>query len=436
MNKLAGKSIIDQLSERFEASQTHNSILAPLAELKSKALKHLVENGLPHAKHEEYKFTNLTKALEKHINFELSTAIASVDEHSVKSLRIEGLDAYYLTFVNGNLDASLSDVIDLKGVTFKSLEQAIVDQSEIVSKHFDSLGKTQEDAFVAMNTVLAANGAVIEIEKNIVVDKPIFLQFVNTKSADIQARNILVIGENAQATFIEKVDSIEAEPSFSNIVNEIKVAAGANVKYYKIENDSPTSYHVANTHVTQARDSKFTSNTVALNGAMVRNNLDIKLEAEGCEAYMNGLYLLNGKTHVDNHTTVDHKMPNSYSNELYKGIMDDHSKGVFNGKIYVRKDAQKTNAFQSNKNVLLTDDATVNTKPQLEIWADDVKCSHGCTTGQLDEDALFYLMARGIKKDRAMAMLLHAFASDVIENLELEPIQAYVEEIITSRLEK
>ncbi|HEY9116319.1 MAG TPA: Fe-S cluster assembly protein SufD [Roseivirga sp.] len=436
MNKLAGKSIIDQLSERFEASQSNISMNAPLAELKSKALSHLKENGLPHAKHEEYKFTNLTKALEKHINFELSTAKASIDSRKVKGLRIEGLDAYYLTFVNGVFDASLSDSLEVKGVSFKSLEQAIADNSQTVSSYFDSLNKTKEDAFVAMNTVLATNGAVIEIEKNTVVDKPIYLQFINTQSADVQARNIIITGENAQATFIEKVDSLEVEPSFSNIVNEIHVASGANIKYYKIENDSPTSYHVANTHVVQGKDSRFTSNTVALNGAMVRNNLDIKLEAEGCEAYMNGLYLLNGKTHVDNHTTVDHKMPNSYSNELYKGIMDDHSKGVFNGKIYVRQDAQKTNAFQSNKNVLLTDDATVNTKPQLEIWADDVKCSHGCTTGQLDEDALFYLMARGIKKDRAMAMLLHAFASDVIENLELEPIQAYVEAIITSRLEK
>lgn len=436
MNKLAGKSIIDQLSERYEASQSNFSMNAPLAELKTKALAHLKENGLPHAKHEEYKFTNLTKALEKNINFELSTATASIDTNKVKSLRIEGLDAYYLTFVNGILDTSLSDDLEVKGISFKTLEQAISDNSETVSSYFDSLGKTKEDAFVAMNTILATNGAVIDIEKNSVIDKPIYLQFINTKSADVQARNIIITGENAEVTIIEKVDSIEVEPSFSNIVNEINVAPGANVKYYKIENDSPTSYHVANTHVVQGKDSKFTSNTIALNGAMVRNNLDIKLEAEGCEAYMNGLYLLNGKTHVDNHTTVDHKMPNSYSNELYKGIMDDHSKGVFNGKIYVRKDAQKTNAFQSNKNVLLTDDATVNTKPQLEIWADDVKCSHGCTTGQLDEDALFYLMARGIKKDRAMAMLLHAFASDVIENLELEPIQAYVEEIITSRLEK
>ncbi len=432
MNKLAGKSIIDQLSERFEASQTAN---ASLASLKEKASNHLKEFGLPHAKHEEYKFTNLTKALEKNINFELNTEASSVRKEDAESLRIKGLDAYYLTFVNGDLDKSLSDTIEAQGVTFNTLEEAVANDLSIVKTHFDKFDKSEEDAFVAMNTALVNNGAVIEIEKNTVVDKPIFIQFINTKSSDIHAKNLIAIGENSQVTIIEKVDAFKAEPSFSNIVNEFNVMAGANAKYYKVENDSPTSYHVSNTHVAQAKDSKFTSNIIALSGAMVRNNLDIKLEAEGCEAYMNGLYLLNGKTHVDNHTTVDHMMPNSYSNELYKGIMDEHSKGVFNGKIFVRKDAQKTNAFQSNKNILLTNDATVNTKPQLEIWADDVKCSHGCTTGQLDRDALFYLMARGIKRDRAMAMLLHAFASDVIENLELEPIQAYIEEIITSRLE-
>ena len=169
---------------------------------------------------------------------------------------------------------------------------------------------------------------------------------------------------------------------------------------------------------------------------MVRNNLNIKLEAEGCKAYMNGLYLLSGNTHADNHTVVDHKEPNAYSSELYKGIMDDKSTGVFNGKIFVRQNAQKTNAFQSNKNILLTNDATVNTKPQLEIWADDVKCSHGCTTGQIDQDALFYLQARGIRKDKAMAILLQAFASDVLENLENKAIKDYVKAIIIKRLEK
>lgn len=435
MKKFAGQSIIDKLSERFEASKTQLTSNTAIAEVRQKALNHLVENGLPHAKAEEYKFTNLTKALEKNINFEMETETVSVSKEDVQKLRIEGLEAYYITFINGEFSTEFSDEVNEEGISFTTLSTAITDNTSLAIKYFDKLSKSTEDPFVAMNSVLASEGAVLEVKADADIKKPIFIQYINTKSSDIQAKNLIEVGTNAQVTVIEKIDTIGAEPGFSNVVNEIGVAAGANAKFYKIENDTPASYHISNIHVTQGKDSKFTSNTIALNGAMVRNNLDIKLEAEGCEAYMNGLYLLHGKTHVDNHTTVDHMMPNAYSNELYKGIMDDKSRGVFNGKIFVRKDAQKTNAFQSNKNILLTDDATVNTKPQLEIWADDVKCSHGCTTGQLDKDALFYLMARGIKRDKAMAMLLHAFARDVIENLEIEPIQAYVEAIITSRLE-
>lgn len=282
------------------------------------------------------------------------------------------------------------------------------------------------------------NGAFIEVADKVVVDKPIVLYFVGDSSAaklSYQIRNLVVAGKFAEATVIEKFDTIGDNESFTNVVNEFSVDRNANVRYFKIENDSDQAYHVSNTHASQEGSSTFTANTIALNGAMVRNNLNIRLDGEGCESHMNGLYVLKGKTHVDNHTVVDHVKPNSYSNELYKGIMDDKSRGVFNGKIFVRQDAQKTNAFQSNKNVLLSDNATINTKPQLEIWADDVKCSHGCTTGQLDQDALFYLQARGIQKDKARAILLKAFASDVLENIDNEAIKDYLEAIITERLE-
>ncbi len=433
MKKIAGQSIIDKISERFEADQKSSSAIQPF---RVKALDHLKNVGLPHAKHEEYKFTNLTKALEKHINFELNTEVTQVSQADVDGLKIKDLDAFQLTFINGEFSKEFSEDIDIEGMSVSTFANPSANIQEVLESNYDRLKLSEEDSFVAMNSVLATDGAIIKVNNNAVIDKPIFLQFINTKSTDIQTKSIIQIGENAQVTVLEKVDTLQAEPSFSNHVVEIDVARGANSKYYKIENDKPTSYHYSAINVAQAKDSKFTTNTIALNGAMVRNNLNIRLEGEGCEAYMNGLYLLAGKTHVDNHTSVDHTKPNAYSNELYKGIMDEKSRGVFNGKIFVRQDAQKTNAFQSNKNILMTNDATVNTKPQLEIWADDVQCSHGCTTGQLDNDALFYLMARGIKRDSAMAMLLHAFARDVIDNLELEPLQAYVEEIISSRLEK
>lgn len=434
MKNLAGKSIIDKISERFKADEASGA--THLKPLREKALDQLQSMGLPHPKHEEYKFTNLTKALEKHINFELNTVAKEVSKADVESLRIKDLDAHYLVFINGEFNSEFSDQFNTEGLNISTLANPNDAAKQLLEANYDRLDIAEEDSFMAMNGALATDGAIIEVAKSQVIERPIFLQFINTKSSDVQTKSLIKLGENAQATFIEKVDTLEAEPSFSNHVVEIEVAQAANGKYYKLENDKPTSYHISGINVAQGKDSRFTTNTIALNGAMVRNNLNIRLEDEGCEAYMNGLYLLSGKTHVDNHTAVDHTKPNAYSNELYKGIMDDQSKGVFNGKIFVRQDAQQTNAFQSNKNILLTDDATVNTKPQLEIWADDVQCSHGCTTGQLDEDALFYLMARGIKRDSAMAMLLHAFASDVIDNLELEPLQAYIEEIISSRLEK
>ena len=232
----------------------------------------------------------------------------------------------------------------------------------------------------------------------------------------------------------EAFRSIGENATFTNSVTEFVVAEEANVHYYKIQNESDKSYHIGTTSVIQESKSVFTANTVTANGGFVRNNLNIKIDGEYAEANMFGLYIPNGKQHVDNHTVVDHAKPNSNSNELYKGILKDRSTGVFNGKIFVRQDAQKTNAFQSCKNVLLSEDASMNTKPQLEIWADDVKCSHGTTTGQLNEDALFYMQARGIAKDTARALLTLAFAQDVIDKFEIVAIKEYLQELISEKI--
>lgn len=430
MEKLAGKKVLEALETRFQAFEAglNGHANSEAHSIRKEAFDHLMKTGLPHAKHEEYKFTNLTKTLEKNVSFADSSSTST--ELSTKDADISDLDAYRLVFVNGKLDEEASSRIEIDGVKITTLSDAIY-REEI---QFNKEAVHSDDSFVAMNTAFAENGISIEVADKTVIDKPIFLQFIGDHE-DYNVRNLFTFGKFSEATIIEKFDSANGA-KFSNAVNEISVDVQANIQYFKIENDKTDSIHFASTLVSQQKDSKFTANTIALNGEMVRNNLSIRIEGEGCQAYMNGLYLLEGKTHVDNHTVVDHRSPNTYSNELYKGIMNDRSRGVFNGKIFVRQAAQKTNAFQSNKNILLTNDATINTKPQLEIWADDVQCSHGCTTGQLDKDALFYLMARGIKKDRAIAMLLHAFASDVLDNLENKAIQDYVEEIITKRLEE
>ncbi len=440
MKEIAGNTIISSLSAQFEAfeKQLNGQSKSAVHQVRKAAMAQLQTAGLPAARDEEYKFTNLTKALTKNIDFDQATSAFNLTPEAIKEVQVTGLDAYKLVFLNGEYSEELSDTISVEGLTVLPFQAALKEKQDVVEQYFGKKADLESDPFIAMNTAFSMNGVFIEVADKVVVDKPIVLYFIGDSSAaklSYQIRNLMVAGKFAEATVIEKFDTIGDNESFTNVVNEFSVDHNANVRYFKIENDSDQAYHVSNTHASQEGSSTFTANTIALNGAMVRNNLNIRLDGEGCESHMNGLYVLKGKTHVDNHTVVDHVKPNSYSNELYKGIMDDKSRGVFNGKIFVRQDAQKTNAFQSNKNVLLSDNATINTKPQLEIWADDVKCSHGCTTGQLDQDALFYLQARGIQKDKARAILLKAFASDVLENIDNEAIKDYLEAIITERLE-
>lgn len=440
MKEIAGNSIISSLSTQFEAfeKQLNGQSKSAVHQVRRAALAQLQTAGLPAARDEEYKFTNLTKALVKNINFDEPTPSFGLESAAIENAQVAGLDAYKLIFLNGEYNADLSDTIAVDGLTVLPFHTALKERQDVVEQNFGKKAALETDPFIAMNTAFSMNGVFIEVADKVVVEKPIALYFIGDSAhahLSYQIRNMVVAGKFSQATIIEKFDTIGKHESFTNVVNEFSVDHNAHIQYFKIENDSDKAYHVSNTYVSQEASSNFTANTIALNGAMVRNNLNIRLDGEGCESHMNGLYVLKGKTHVDNHTVVDHVKPNSYSNELYKGIMDDKSRGVFNGKIFVRQDAQKTNAFQSNKNVLLSDNATINTKPQLEIWADDVKCSHGCTTGQLDEDALFYLQARGIQKDKARAILLRAFASDVLENIDNEAIKDYLEAIITERLE-
>ncbi|MEI9935391.1 MAG: Fe-S cluster assembly protein SufD [Ferruginibacter sp.] len=233
---------------------------------------------------------------------------------------------------------------------------------------------------------------------------------------------------------VETYATLGDTESITNQIMEIIVEQDANLAYYKIQNDAHHASQVSTTHIRQVGKSYVHTVTVSLNGDIVRNNLNVIMEAPFCESHLYGLYLQKGKSHIDNHTIVDNAVPNCLSNELYKGILDNDSTGVFNGKVFVRKDAQKTNAFQSNKNVLLSDKATVNTKPQLEIFADDVKCSHGCTVGSLDDEALFYLQSRGIPQQASMSLLLQGFATDVLEKIKPAAIRAYVDQLITDRL--
>ncbi len=428
---------IETLAKTFEKfeSKLNGGQSAFLQELRKQSLAELTKAGLPGPKHEEYKYTNFSKALEKNVAYE-RVLIPSMAASS--STPLDDFDGYKLYFSNGRFDSAKSALGTLGDkITIESLDTALETQSDI-KDYLGTIVKSWPDSFSHLNTAFATEGVFIRIKKNTVLEKPLLIIHSNdTSQTEVLAhyRNLAIIEEGAQLKVVEANFSTGGNTSYTNTATEIFCRKNASVEWSKLQLENEHALRIDNSLVHQKRDSKCTINTVTLGGKMIRNNLYIALDDENTEAHMYGLYLIDGKTHVDNHTSVDHLKPNSFSNELYKGIMGDQSHGVFNGKIFVRKDAQKTNAFQQNNNILLSPDAVINTKPQLEIWADDVKCSHGCTTGQLDNEQLFYLRARGISEDKARAMLLHAFAGDVISNISIEPIKEFLEQLITDKIE-
>ncbi len=401
-----------------------NSFLA----LRENSLDLIKEFGLPSAKDEEYKFTPISKKLEQSIAVFAQAEETALTPSDVKTHIFAGFEGDLVVFNNGNYAPDLSSVSN-EGYTLQSLKEA--DPSLL-----GQIAKAKKDPFVALNNVSFEDGVYIRVNRNSNLKKPIlFLHFNQSNKGQVISPRILIeVEDNASATFIEDTVSLNEDVYFANTVTEVQVGANSHVDYYRLQNQSKSAITVNNFEADVARDAVFTSAVVSLRGDMVRNNLSLNLLDKGCEGNMYGLYLLNGKTHLDNHTNVDHTKPHEESNEHYKGILTDQSKGVFNGKIFVRQDAQKTNAFQQNNNILMSEDAVIHTKPQLEIWADDVKCSHGCTTGQLDEEALFYIQSRGIGKENAKGLLLYAFAGEVLEKIKDQAFREYCVTLVAERL--
>jgi Fe-S cluster assembly protein SufD len=421
MTTLTKNKIADQILEQ-------HSGLGNFRDLREKGKGIIESNGLPSLKEEEYKFTAITKRLEQSINNFGPAKPVELSQEMVSSHLFEGFDGDLIVFNNGVYSPELTKLTG-QDYTLEELGQNS-------PRDFGDVAKMEKDHFVALNSATFNNGVVIHVARKKQIEKPIFLMFLNKANGGevITPRVFIQVDDNAEVTFLENTVSLDDAPYFSNMVTEIKVAQNAHVHYSRLQNESRKAITVNNFETNIYRDATFTSSLVSLSGDMVRNNLTLNLLDSGCEGNMYGLYFLNGKTHVDNHTNVDHTKAHAESNELYKGILADKSRGVFNGKIFVRQDAQKTNAFQQNNNILLSEDATVNSKPQLEIWADDVKCSHGCTTGQLDEEALFYLQARGLGKDQAKGLLLYAFAGEVLEKISNEEFREFVTLKVQERL--
>jgi Fe-S cluster assembly protein SufD len=305
-----------------------------------------------------------------------------------------------------------------------SLREALERNSELIEEHLGRYATYESNPFVALNTSNFEDGAFVQIPAGTIAENPIWIDYKAAAERTTHPRNLIIVGAGSQVQIVERYTGTGRY--FTNSVTEIVVGENATVEHIKLEEESRESFHVATIQVHQARNSNFKSHNISLGGLLVRNDVNAVLST-GCEGTLNGLYLLNGKQHVDNHTALDHAAPHAASHELYKGILDGSSSAVFNGKIFVRKDAQKTDAKQTNKNLVLSENAVINTKPELQILADDVRCTHGATVGQLDEEAMFYLRARGIDKADARNLLVFAFAKDVIDRIAIPDVRSYLE---------
>lgn len=339
-------------------------------------------------------------------------------------------DAFTFVFENGILNQQLLSREIPSGLTIKPISACTEQELSIVGRHL----KLENEVFNSINTAYATDGLYIHIADKLKLDLPIqIIHQISGNQSISNTRNFIQCGKFSEVQLIQVYNSVDANSSFSNIITEAIVDENAHLTIDKIQNEAEGNYHVATEQVVQEKNSTFTINTVTLNGTLVRNNLNIEVNGTNCISNLNGAYILKDNQHVDNHTIVDHRAPHCESHELYKGVIDDKATAVFNGKVFVRKDSQKINAFQSNGNVLLSDTATVNSKPELEIYADDVKCSHGSTTGQLNEEAVFYLRARGISEKSARHLMVSAFINDVLEKIENQDVLDYTHSILSER---
>lgn len=429
---------IENINQQYHSLQsvTDEGSAGALVPLEQQAFENFTRLGIPTSKHEEWKYTRIASIFNKEFGFTTQRQLSAQD---IDPVRLPGHEtANELVFINGIFMEPFSNIRS-SSLIILPLQTAIAGKyRELITRHLGHSAKYIKDGIHALNTAFLQQGLFLHVEKSKIVEHPVYIyNITDSRDSNVlsQPRTLVHVSENAQIQMVETYATLGTEESFTNQVMEVVVEKDARVEYYKIQNDSSRNSQVSTTHFRQVGKSYVHAVTVTLDGGIVRNNLNIAMAADHSEAHLYGLYFLKGNTHADNHTVVDNIQPNCLSNELYKGIVDDHATAVFNGKIYVQPLAQKTNAFQSNKNILLSDEATVNTKPQLEIFADDVKCSHGCTVGQLDDEGLFYLRSRGISESTARSLLIHAFAIDILEHIKPAHIRQYVDSLISARLE-
>ena len=409
----------------------------PLHQLRRQAMANLEKTGFPERKAEDYKYTRVDRIAKVAY---AQAPQATINEDLVKATSFEDLDVYRLVLVNGRYNHKLSNV----GTTQKGL--IIGDYKEVyahaeASALLDSVANSDlgRNAFVDLNGAFVENGLFIYVAKNTIVDKPIHISHIIVAEGEefIVNPQLAVLAEaSTEISVIETFNAVKEGAYFHNPVSRFVVKANANVKHYKLQNESANGNQINNTIVSQDRDSVYSSYVADLGGKIVRNNLSSHLQSSGTNTNMYGIYLGGGSQHIDNQSFLDHAHPHCESNQLYKGILDDSSRGVFNGKVTVQPDAQKTNAYQQNSSLVLTDTAIMDSKPQLEIFADDVKCSHGATIGQLDNDSIYYLRTRGLTKEQAKATLQFAFLGEVLLNFPLDAVRLKIADLVDAKLKK
>ena len=430
-------SILTKIEGEFASLLQHLNGKSSLAwnQRRAEAYESFKKLGIPTQKNEEWKYSSL-KGLDKY-EYTLSPNTA-LGEAEAAALPFAGLEGLQLVYVNGKFVPGLSSSLVREKVRVLPFAEAEKEMPEVLQEYYGRGLDIDSEGMTALNMALSKEGTVIHVPDHLTLEKPVIIRHISgsgTEHVKSSVHHLAVVGKNAEAKIVEIFQTTGENSAFTNVVTEIFVDVEGRADYYKIQDENNASFHVGTTQVTQKDRSYFYAATFTVNGGFVRNNLHLVLDGEYIESHMYGLYIPNGNQHVDNHTLVDHRKPNSESNELYKGILDGRSRGVFNGKIFVREDAQKTNAYQNCRNVLLSDSATMNTKPQLEIWADDVKCSHGTTTGQLDDEAVFYMQSRGIPKAEAVKLQLAAFAEDVVSQIKWEALRDELDVLILRKLD-
>jgi len=401
------------------------------------AIAEFSKAGFPHTKLEDWRNTDLSDTLKREYTTLFSPGHGELSIDQIFKCNIHDLETDQFSLLKGwfiNTKKPLE--VNENGVIAGSLAAAMEEYPEIFEKHYGKYADKEKDAFQALNLAFAQDGFFIYVPDNVVVEKPMqMVSIINWEEGlFIQTRNLVILGKNSKMTMVHCDDSTNQEAMFKNSVTEVFVDEGAKLEHYKLQNLNNQSSLINATWFRQMKDSSLRSNAITLNGGLIRNYTHTVLDGEGASAEIFGVYLMDKTQHVDNQVFVDHAKPNCYSNELFKGILDEEASAAFNGHILVRKDAQQTNAFQNSKNILMSDTAKANAKPFLELYADDVKCSHGATVGQLDPEAMFYLRQRGICEANARLLLLYAFAGEIVDKVSIEALKVRVDDMIRKRL--